>query len=127
MSPYRTPAPPLKMPPPPRLEDGYGIGDYLWRLTVCIGAGVLVGVAVMVGASCAGGPEQAARVAVAVVEAIPAIDAAGLAAYERELTACPDEACAARVDAAWAPYIEGMQKIRAAVCAAEPAKPGCAK
>ncbi len=81
----------------------------------------------VIAVGCAGGPEQAARVATAVVDALPVIDAQGLAAYERELTACPDESCAARVQASWAPYIDAMQTIREAICEADPKKPECAK
>lgn len=89
--------------------------------------GFFFGIVIAGNAGCAGGPEQATRIAVAVVEAFPVIDARGLKAYERELAACPDEACAARVDAEWAPYIETMQKIRAVVCEADPKKAGCEK
>lgn len=42
-------------------------------------------------AGCAGGVDQPARVATALVEAVPVVDASGRAAYERELTACPAE------------------------------------
>lgn len=87
--------------------------------------GLFFGIVIASNAGCAGGPEQAARVATAVVEALPVIDKVGLEAYERELTACPDEACAARVDAQWAPYIEAMQEIRKVVCSADPSKPEC--
>jgi len=76
---------------------------------------------------CAGGPAQVARVATAVVDALPVIDAVGLAAYERELTACADEACADRVRGEWAPFIAAMQEIRTVICDAEPAKEGCTK
>lgn len=90
-------------------------------------AGLFFGIVIAGGLSCAGGPEQAARVATAVVEALPVIDKVGLEAYERELTACPDEACAARVQATWQPYIDAMQEIHEVICAADPAKEGCAK
>ena len=89
--------------------------------------GLFFGVAIMSGTGCAGGPAQIARVATAVVDALPVIDAVGLAAYERELTACADEACADRVRGEWAPFITAMQKIRTVICDAEPAKEGCTK
>lgn len=55
-----------------------------------------------------------------VTEAISTLDPLLRAVYQIQLTACPDDACADKVKAAWEKPIEALQKVREGWCTIKP-------
>lgn len=79
------------------------------------------------GLGCAGGAGQIDRAATTIIDAVPVIEKVGMRAYERELTACADDACAERVKVEWQPFVAVMVEIRGVWCQVAPEAEGCAK